>query len=92
LGAAKAGSGVYGLRRSLFQAGAAHVTMSLWNVPDEETSQLMQRYYTHMLAGQRPSEALRHAMLGQRDARQQAAGPGHQHPFYWGAFIVAGAD
>jgi hypothetical protein len=41
-------------------------------------------YYRRLLAGEGRSEALR--------AAQQAmmAGPAHQHPYYWAAFIPIG--
>jgi len=35
------GEGVFGLRRSFVLAGTQTLVMSLWNVPDEQTKDLM---------------------------------------------------
>ena len=84
LGQVQAGEGVFGLRRAFALAGASTVVMSLWQVPDQETVELMETFYKRLLAGDRPSHALRDAQLAMR-ARQPM-------PFFWGAFICEGDD
>jgi len=82
LGQVRAGEGVFGLRRAFALAGARTVVMSLWQVPDKETVELMEIFYERLLAGDPPSRALREAQLAMR-ARQPM-------PFFWGAFICQG--
>ncbi len=78
------GQGVYGLRRAFLVAGAETVVMSLWKVNDETTRQLMEAYYTNLLAGQGRASALREAM---RELRRT-----QPHPHYWAPFIAMGRD
>lgn len=85
VGEARAGEGVYGLRRAFAMAGAETVVMSLWRVDDTATRQLMTSYYKALEAGQGRSEALREAELGL--LAEQAT----SHPHYWASFISAGS-
>lgn len=83
LGEVEAGEGVFGLRRAITMAGARTLVMSLWQVPDRATQQLMVQFYKRMLAGEPRVEALRQAQLTMLAHRP--------HPFFWGAFISQGA-
>lgn len=85
LGRAMSGEGVFGLRRALHQTGAKGVVMSLWSVPDRETSKLMQAFYKRLAAGDAPPKALRSASLELKTALGA-----NEHPFAWGAFIYVG--
>lgn len=78
------GEGVYGLRRALVIAGAESLVMSLWQVDDLATRDLMMRFYKKLEGGQGRSEALRAAQL------ETLAKPAHRHPFYWAAFQPTG--
>jgi tetratricopeptide (TPR) repeat protein len=88
-GEVRNGEGVFGLRRALEEAGAQHVLMSLWSVPDEETLDLMTRFYTKWLSGTEIHAALEQAQLEMRD-KVKAAHGGRDLPFYWGAFVLVG--
>lgn len=44
LGLAQAGEGVLGLRRGFLKAGARHLVMTLWPVPDDTTASFMQDF------------------------------------------------
>jgi CHAT domain-containing protein len=60
--------------------------VSLWQIDDVATSQLMDRYYGALRSGVGRSEALRHAQLDLLcDGR-------HSHPFYWAAFLSIGNE
>ncbi len=84
VGEVRAGEGVQGLRRAFTMAGAASQVMSLWQVSDEATRDLMTAYYKELLAGKGRAAALRDVQL----SMQRRAG--RAHPFYWAAFIFAG--
>lgn len=79
------GEGVVGLPRAFLYAGVPRVVVSLWEVDDEATAELMQRFYRGMLqAGSTPSVALREAQRALRAERRW------QSPFYWAGFVLQG--
>ncbi len=82
LGEIHDGEGVMGLRRAFAIAGTRTLIMSLWKVPDLQTQQLMEMFYTELKKGTPRGDALRQAQLG---VRQQ-----HPQPYYWAAFICQG--
>jgi len=78
------GEGVYGLRRALVIAGAEGLVMSLWQVDDLATRDLMAGYYGRLKAGKPRSSAL-------RDIQLEILGRDkYKHPYYWAAFLAAG--
>ncbi len=79
LGDIKSGEGVYGLQRSFQIAGAKSVIMSLWEVPDKETIELMKLFYKYWLEDFDKHNALKKAQLELSKKYK---------PFYWGAFIM----
>ncbi|HKS40126.1 MAG TPA: CHAT domain-containing tetratricopeptide repeat protein [Blastocatellia bacterium] len=83
-GEIKNGEGVYGLRRALVLAGSETQVMSLWQVDDEGTRDLMIDYYKALQAGQGRSEALRNVQL------RMLKSLNHQHPYFWASFIQSG--
>ena len=84
LGDVKNGEGVYGLKRALVLAGAESQVMSLWQVSDDATRELMVEYYKRLQSGEERSEALRQTQLGMLKT------PKREHPFYWSSFIQSG--
>ncbi len=83
LGEISSGEGVMGLQRGFRMAGARSLLMSLWNVSDAATRELMTRFYGAWLRHGRPNDALEEA---QRELMRT-----HPHPCHWGAFIVTGS-
>ncbi len=79
------GEGLVGLTRGFMYAGAPRVVVSLWNVNDKATAELMVRFYQKMLKEQlAPAAALRAAQI---EFLQQTE---WQSPYYWAAFGLQG--
>jgi CHAT domain-containing protein/Tfp pilus assembly protein PilF len=79
------GEGLVGLTRGFMYAGAARVVVSLWNVNDKATAELMTKFYEKMLKkGERPAAALRGAQVEMWRQKQW------QSPYYWAAFTMQG--
>ena len=89
LGEVKAGEGVYGLRRAFTQAGTRSLVMSIWQVPDQETKELMVEFYKNIQSGKmNRCQALRQAALKQ--LKTVRARYGNANPLFWGAFVFMG--
>jgi CHAT domain-containing protein len=85
LGREVRGEGMMGMTRGFFYAGAERVLVSLWNVNDRVTVELMRSFYQGILKeGLSPAEALRKAQDGIR--RQE----GRRAPYYWAGFTLQG--
>ena len=84
----RAFAGIRTLRRAFQMAGAQTSIMSLWEVLEKETSQLMSGFYHHWLGGCGKREALRRAARGILTTTRKDRGTGH--PYFWGAFVLAG--
>jgi CHAT domain-containing protein/predicted negative regulator of RcsB-dependent stress response len=84
LGKNVSGEGLLGVSRAFLYAGAASVVVSLWQVADASTSDLMVRFYRHLSQGADKAEALRLSKLELiREGR-------YDHPYYWAPFILIG--
>ena len=85
LGKEVRGEGLMGLTRAFLYAGAPRVIVSLWNVNDRATAELMSSLYRSMLRdGKSPAAALRAAQLGLRKQKRW------ESPYYWAAFVQQG--
>ena len=80
LGDVEGSEGVYGLQRSFKIAGTKTLIMSLWKVPDKQTVELMEKFYTGWLSGMSKKEAFRNA---QEEMREE-----YNDPYYWAAFVM----
>ena len=77
-----AGDELLGLQRGLFCAGATTLLLSLWDVHDQSTAQLMQHFYRDYLQTGKMAGALQGAM---REVRRQ-----NPHPYFWAPFVLVG--
>jgi CHAT domain-containing protein len=85
LGKEYRGEGLTGLTRGFMYAGAKRVTVSLWNVSDKATADLMARFYRGMLREKKsPALALRTAQI------ELMRIPQWRSPFYWAPFVMQG--
>jgi len=90
LGRPQSGEGLLGLRRAFLTAGARTVVSSLWSVPDQETADLMERFYLNLWQRKMGHhQALRAAQLEILE-RNRARYDGDARPATWGAFVVDG--
>jgi CHAT domain-containing protein/tetratricopeptide (TPR) repeat protein len=86
LGKQTKGEGLVGLTQGFMYAGASRVVVSLWDVNDLATAELMARFYKAMLGRDHlsPAGALRAAQISVwQDKRWQS-------PYYWSAFVLQG--
>ena len=70
------------LTRAFLEAGAHRVIAANWDVDSSHTADLMSVFYDHLIAGEKPAEALRQAELAVR--RSEA------RPHFWASFRVFG--
>ncbi|MCP4657504.1 MAG: CHAT domain-containing protein [bacterium] len=88
LGREVRGEGLLGLTRGFMYAGVPRVVVSLWNVSDRATSELMKRFYWCLLKTEAsPATALRAAQLSIRDDEEEEQ---WRHPHYWAGFVLQG--
>ncbi len=78
------GEGIISLTRGLLFAGAKNVIVSLWQVADRSTSQLMLELYKKILNGKSFASALRQSKLKLIENRK------YSYPLEWGPFILVG--
>lgn len=81
LGQIEGNEGVYGLQRAFKIAGAKHLVMSLWQVPDFHTHELMTAFYNNMLTKKMPTRAA--LVAAQEEMRLK-----RYEPFYWAGFVL----
>ena len=79
LGDIKGTEGVFGLQRAFKLAGVQNMLLSLWQVPDAETAELMNLLYANKLNGMTTYEAFNKA----QDAMRKK-----YPPYYWAAFVL----
>jgi CHAT domain-containing protein len=73
------GEGVLSLGRSFQSVGAHAVLLSMWEVAEDSTNDLVISFFSHLSGGETKRDALRHA-------RQELRRAGYAHPYYWAPF------
>ncbi|MBC7774277.1 MAG: CHAT domain-containing protein [Phycisphaerae bacterium] len=81
LGDVEDNEGVYGLKRAFKIAGAKYLIMSLWQVPDKQTQELMSAFYKNWLA--RKMGIPKAFSAAQKTMRKR-----YGDPFFWAAFVL----
>lgn len=79
LGDIKGNEGVYGLQRAFKIAGVRYLIISLWQVPDKETSEFMILFYSKLLAVKDIRKAFSET---QNEMRKK------YDPYFWAAFVL----
>ncbi len=85
-GKLRKGEGIMSLARGFLYAGCPAILMSLWEVEDESTTQIMTSFYKHLKKGKTKDESLRLAKLEYLDS----VGSRRAHPHYWLGFVSFG--
>ncbi|XOV94234.1 MAG: CHAT domain-containing protein [Bacteroidota bacterium] len=86
LGQVAKGEGIVGLSRALQYAGAQNLIVSLWQVADQSTANLMIDFYKHSLNDKTEGYAddLREAKLSLLRSES------YSNPYFWAPFILIG--
>ena len=89
LGPVLADEGVFGLARAFRVAGARSVVMSLWQIDDAATADLVQRFYRARFAAHDDVATALATAARETLAARRARGES-THPYYWAAFVASG--
>ena len=84
-GALKNGEGIMSMSRALTYAGVQSAVVSLWQVPDKETAEIMISFYENLKKGEPKDEALANAKITFIENN-----PMKNQPYYWAGFVVNG--
>lgn len=79
------GEGVFSIARSFFYAGVPSTVMTLWQVHDRTTSNIMAAFFDQLNEGFPKDQALRRAKLHYLNNHTEGL-----HPFYWAGLQVVG--
>lgn len=79
LGEIAGSEGVYGLQRAFKMAGTKYLIMSLWQVPDKETSEFMQIFYSELVKTSNLHDSFTFAQTVMRSKYD---------PYFWAAFVL----
>lgn len=81
LGDIQGDEGVYGLQRAFRMAGAGNLLMSLWEVPDKETADFMETFYSQLFN----KKTIQHAFLF---AQKEMKNKYRAYPEKWAAWVL----
>lgn len=79
LGQVNGSEGVFGLQRAFKMAGVKNIIMSLWKVPDSQTAELFELFYSECFSGKSIQEAFQST---------QSKMKAKYSPYYWAGFIL----
>jgi len=89
LGDIQGNEGVYGLQRAFKIAGVKYIIMSLWQVPDKQTSMLMTTFYKKWLEAEGPAKGGNKMSIpdafhaAQKEMREMGF-----DPYQWAGFVL----
>lgn len=80
------GEGVMSLARGFLYAGCPSIVMTLWEVDDKSSAEIMTNFYSYLKKGKTKNEALRLAKL----QHLKQADSFKAHPYFWLSYVVVG--
>ncbi|MCK5136377.1 MAG: CHAT domain-containing protein [Bacteroidales bacterium] len=80
------GEGMMSLARGFIYAGCPSIVMTLWQVSDKSSSDLMTSFYRYLKRGKSKQEAMRLAKIDYLDAADDLT----SNPYFWSGFVVVG--
>jgi len=78
-----------GLLWAAHEAGAKSVLGTLWKIDDESSAHFMTLFYSRLLQGSRPAQALAGAQVEMRELPPKAE---WSHPYHWAAYVLSGTN
>lgn len=86
LGKLQRGEGVMSMARGFLYAGCPSTLMTLWEIDDKSSAELIKNFYYFLKEGNDKDEALRLAKL----KHLEEADPLLAHPYYWQSYVLVG--
>jgi CHAT domain-containing protein len=80
------GEGMMSLARGFIYAGCPSIVMTLWQVADKSSSDLMTSFYRYLKKGKSKQEAMRLAKIDYLEAADDLT----SNPYFWSGFVVLG--
>ncbi|PTX63488.1 CHAT domain-containing protein [Kordia periserrulae] len=87
LGKESAGRNLESFQRAFTFSGVPATVVSLWEVPDQSTSEIMEHFYSNLKVGNTKSEALKNAKIHYLNKHK---GTKLAQPYYWTGFVLYG--
>jgi CHAT domain-containing protein len=86
LGKMHKGEGMMSLARGFIYAGCPSIIMTLWQVADKSSSELMTSFYKYLKRGKSKQEAMRLAKIDYLEVADDLT----SNPYFWSGFVVLG--
>ncbi len=80
------GEGMMSLARGFIYAGCPSIVMTLWQVSDKSSSDLMTSFYKYLKKGKSKQEAMRLSKIDYLDRADDLT----SNPYFWSGFVVLG--
>lgn len=80
------GEGMMSMARGFMYAGCPTIVMTLWQVSDKSSAELMSHFYKYLKQGKSKNEALRRAKIDYIHASDKLK----SNPYFWSSFLVVG--
>jgi CHAT domain-containing protein len=80
------GEGMMSLARGFIYAGCPSIIMTLWQVADKSSSELMTSFYKYPKRGKSKQEAMRLAKIDYLETADDLT----SNPYFWSGFVVLG--
>jgi CHAT domain-containing protein len=80
------GEGMMSLARGFIYAGCPSIIMTLWQVSDQSSSELMTSFYRYLKKGKSKQEAMRLAKIKYLEEADDLT----SNPYFWSGFVVVG--